>query len=236
MVTMQNRTPQNIETKGKGRLKREATEAEIINAFDRLVRREGLRNVRVNAVIKEAGVGKGLLYTYFGGLPGLVKAWGEREKIWPDIHELVEGVHIRGSGQAELALTLKTLILNHARFLREEPLRVELLADEFMNSTSISAALSVVRQQLGKEHQAIFELLPELRDYDAQSLFTILMAAASYLAMRAVRSPRYMGENIATDEEWSNLVDRFERIIDLAVLGSNVEQMVKEGGFPKAAE
>ena len=43
--------------KGKGRLKREATEAQIVDAFHRVVQRDGLRNVRVNAVIKEAGVG-----------------------------------------------------------------------------------------------------------------------------------------------------------------------------------
>ena len=63
--------PASSNGKGKGRLKREATEAQIVDAFHRVVQREGLRNVRVNAVIKEAGVGKGLLYDYFGGLPGL---------------------------------------------------------------------------------------------------------------------------------------------------------------------
>lgn len=68
---------------GKGRLKREATEAEIVNAFDRVVRRKGLRNVGVNTVIKEAGIGKALLYRYFGGLPGLVRAWGEKTRSGP---------------------------------------------------------------------------------------------------------------------------------------------------------
>ena len=49
------------QTKGKGALKREATEAEIISAFGRVVQRNGLRNVGVNEVIKEAGIGKALL-------------------------------------------------------------------------------------------------------------------------------------------------------------------------------
>ena len=75
------------QVKGKGRLKREATEAALIDAFGRVVQRSGLRNVGVNEVIKEAGIGKALLYRYFGGLPGLVKAWGEKNQIWPDLSE-----------------------------------------------------------------------------------------------------------------------------------------------------
>ena len=41
------------EVKGKGRLKREATEAALIDAFARVVQRSGLRSVGVNEVIKE---------------------------------------------------------------------------------------------------------------------------------------------------------------------------------------
>ena len=40
------------------------------------------------------------------------------------------------------------------------------------------------------------------------------MAAAAYLAMRAVKSPRYMGRDIGSDEGWQKLLQHFERIID----------------------
>ena len=75
--------------KGRGRIKREATEAQIIAAFGRVVQRNGLRNVGVNEVLKEAGVGKALLYRYFGGLPGLVTAWGQKNRLWPQLADLV---------------------------------------------------------------------------------------------------------------------------------------------------
>jgi hypothetical protein len=42
----------------------------------------------------------------------------------------------------------------------------------------------------------------------------VLMAAASYLAMRAVKSPRYMGRDVGSDEGWEALLAHFERIID----------------------
>ncbi len=198
--------------KGKGALKREATEAEIISSFGRVVERNGLRNVGVNEVIKEAGIGKALLYRYFGGLPGLVQAWGEKNQIWPDVSDLAEMSNEINS--ASVAAQIKRVVLHHANSLREDPLRVELLADEFMSPTAISEALTEIRQQLGHEHAAIFVSNRELGEEDNRALMIVLMAAASYLAMRAVKSPRYMGRDIGSDKDWQALLAHFERIID----------------------
>ncbi len=201
------------EIKGKGRLKREATEAALIDAFTRVVQRSGLRSVGVNEVIKEAGIGKALLYRYFGGLPGLVKAWGQKNQIWPDLSEFhTISADAEGSGTAEL---LKRMVLHHASSLREDPMRVEILADQFMNPTPISEALQEIRQQLGEEHQAIFSQNKQIQEYRVLMMF--LMSAASYLAMRAVKAPWYMGENIATDEGWGLMMDQLVQVIDATV-------------------
>ena len=210
---MSNQTATEDQVKGKGRLKREATEAALIDAFGRVVQRSGLRNVGVNEVIKEAGIGKALLYRYFGGLPGLVKAWGEKNQVWPDLsefHDLPDG-----SEQLDTAELLKRMVLHHAGSLREDALRVEILADQFMNPTPISDALQEIRQQLGQEHQAIFSQNEQIQEY--RTLMMLLMSAASYLAMRAVKAPWYMGENIGTDQGWDLMMDQLEEIVDAMV-------------------
>lgn len=201
------------ETKGKGRLKREATEAELIDAFGRVVQRSGLRNVGVNEVIKEAGIGKALLYRYFGGLPGLVRAWGEKNQIWPDLSEFHDvSDAIKSDGTAAL---LKRMVVHHASSLREDPLRVEILADQFMTPTPISEALQEIRQQMGREHQAIFSKNEKINEHHA--LMMMLMGAASFLAMRAVKAPWYMGQDIGSDEGWAIMMQQLERIIDSVV-------------------
>lgn len=201
------------ELKGKGRLKREATEAALIDAFGRVVQRSGLRNVGVNEVIKEAGIGKALLYRYFGGLPGLVKAWGEKNQIWPDLSEF-HGIpkDLDSEGKADL---LKRMVMHHASSLRKDSLRVEILAEQFMNPTPISEALQEIRQQLGKEHQLIFNDNEQIQEFRVLMMF--LMGAASFLAMRAAKAPWYMGENLATDEGWELMMDQLERVIDATV-------------------
>ena len=215
--------------KGKGRLKREATEAEIINAFDRVVRRDGLRNVGVNTVIKEAGIGKGLLYNYFGGLPGLVKAWGETKRIWPSREDLL-GRYAESAAPDDPLELIRTVILNHANSLKEHPLRVELLADEIMNPTAISDSLSAIRDQLGKEHQAIFQDLPAMKDFDTRSLLMVMMAAASFVSMRAAKDSDFMGEPVHSDSGWQQMVQRLERIVSLVALGKKYENTIAASG------
>jgi AcrR family transcriptional regulator len=204
--------PEHV-VKGKGRLKREATEAALIEAFGRVVQRSGLRTVGVNEVIKEAGIGKALLYRYFGGLPGLVRAWGEARNIWPDLSEF----HALPDDPAKIdaRALLKRMVLHHANSLREDPLRVEILAEQFMNPSPISEALQEIRQQLGREHQQIFLDHSVIQEHS--DLMRFLMGAVSFLAMRAVKAPWYMGENIGTDEGWAKLMGELEKIVDAVV-------------------
>ncbi|MCP5328872.1 MAG: helix-turn-helix transcriptional regulator [Sinobacteraceae bacterium] len=56
------------------KLDREETERRLVMAFDRVWTRDGIQGLGVNAVLKEAGVGKALLYRYFGDFVGLARA------------------------------------------------------------------------------------------------------------------------------------------------------------------
>ena len=191
---------------------RERTKARIIDAVGGLLTRSGFRAIGVNAVAAAAGVDKVLIYRYFGGLPGLVTAWGKKNQVWPDLTELADFSAQMGS--ANIAEQIKRIVIRHANSLRDDSVRVELLADEIMTPTAISEALSEIRRQLGREHQSIFARNPDLAEGDNRALIIILMAAASYLAMRAVKSPQFMGRDIGSDEGWSDLMHHFELIID----------------------
>ncbi|MCE7896080.1 MAG: TetR/AcrR family transcriptional regulator [Gammaproteobacteria bacterium PRO8] len=198
--------------KGKGQLRREATEALLVEAFGRIVQRHGLRFVGVNEVVKEAGVGKALLYRYFGGLPGLVEAWGRENRIWP---KLVDMVPLSGAPGATAAQVLKKIVVRNAQVHRDDPVRVEMLADELMTPTAISGALGEIRKQVGRDHAALFARNRDFRDHHLTMV--VMMAAASYLAMRAVKAPRFMGEDLADAATWTRLMAEIEAIIERVV-------------------
>jgi AcrR family transcriptional regulator len=206
---------QQTEQPSKGR-KRRATEAAIVAAFDRLVRRVGVRAVGVNALVEEAGVGKGLIYKYFGGLGGVVKAWAEANKLWPSSAELM-GLSDESFSGLDPAGQLRTVVLNHSEALRANPLATDVLADELLAPSEISAALTDARRRLGQEHQAIYAANHAMREYDHRALLMVLLAASTYFAMRAARAPRFMGERLDTRLGWDAMMARLERVIELAV-------------------
>ncbi|HRW79035.1 MAG TPA: helix-turn-helix domain-containing protein, partial [Candidatus Sabulitectum sp.] len=52
----------------------EKTREAIMDALERILTREGFTGVGVNALAREAGVDKVLIYRYFGSLEGLLAA------------------------------------------------------------------------------------------------------------------------------------------------------------------
>ena len=68
---------------------RAATEDRILEAVGAVLARDGFSALGVNAIAKQAGVDKVLIYRYFGGLPELLRAWGESGRFWPSVDELL---------------------------------------------------------------------------------------------------------------------------------------------------
>ena len=68
---------------------REATKARILGAVGVVLARDGFGAVGVNAIAKEAGVDKVLIYRYFGGLPELLREWGASGRFWPRVADLL---------------------------------------------------------------------------------------------------------------------------------------------------
>ena len=67
---------------------KEETKDRIIDAAGRLLAEGGFRKLGVNAVAREAGVDKVLIYRYFGGMPELLRAFGVSGDFWPTFEEL----------------------------------------------------------------------------------------------------------------------------------------------------
>ena len=63
-------------------------EKEILDAFERVLLRDGAHKISVMSISREAGVAKTLIYKYFDGLSGLIKTWINERHGWPDLTDL----------------------------------------------------------------------------------------------------------------------------------------------------
>jgi AcrR family transcriptional regulator len=191
-----------------------ATEERILAAVGEVLAREGFTGVGINAIAKQAGVDKVLIYRYFGGLPELLRIWGESGRFWPRVQDLMGP-----NPKAFLALPVAE---RYARFfehfvaeLRRRPLTLEILAAEVHERNELTAILETEREQWGEEAARVlggkaFEAQPHLR---GQTL--LLVAGVQYLLVRARRIRIFGGVDLRTDKGWSELLGSIRTLAEL---------------------
>ncbi len=195
---------------------RELSRKKLINAVGKLLAKKGFQAMGVNAVAREAGLDKVLIYRYFGGLPGLISAFAVEYDFWPSVTELAGG-----DKQAFLALPveerLATGVRNYMRSLRNRPLTREILSWMFLEQTETTRDLDAVRQRIGQELldlAGIEELDPDL---DGMALMAIIGAATNHLCARTGKIRYFSGMDLTDEKDWQRLEDMLVRIIKSVV-------------------
>lgn len=201
--------------------RREATENALLDALEAVLLRDGLRNLSVNAVVEAAGVGKPLLYRYFGDLQGLVRAWSERRGLWADPGAPGEPASRRAVDDRSFRVQVADELVGVARYLRDHPVSVEFLAEELSANADFSAALAAARADHRRPIVRAMLADPRYLRRDNRRLIVVLYAAATYLAMRAARSPAFMGLNLDTEAGWNDAMAMIRELALLAVPGAD---------------
>ena len=166
--------------------------------------RDGFGGVGVNAIAKQAGVDKVLIYRYFGGLPELLTAWGESGRFWPTVDEITAG-DLPGMLALPLAERYALFLERFVDAMRARPLTIELLAAEVVERNALTAILEAEREQWSEQVSRLlggeeFERRPELR-----GLTLVLIAGLQYLLVRARRIRIFGGIDITSDAGWAQL-------------------------------
>ncbi len=139
---------------------REATRARLIQAVGTLLAREGFTGLGVNAVAREAGVDKVLIYRYFGGLSELIVAFGREGNFWPSIKELADG-DVEAYSRLPVSEQLSRLSRNFIQAIRQRPITQEILAWEMVerNDLTVEFRSSLLQHSIEIVQSPLFHLL-----------------------------------------------------------------------------
>jgi AcrR family transcriptional regulator len=181
-----------------------ATEELILASVGKVLARDGFAAVGVNAIAREAGVDKVLIYRYFGGLPELLHAWGTSGRFWPRVADLL--------GDDPQSLLTLPMAERYARFfahfideLRARPLTVEILAAELTHRNELTAILEAERETWGNEASRVLGG-PELAGRPFLNGVTLLLVAGvQYLVLRSRRIRVFGGVHLQSDAGWAEL-------------------------------
>jgi len=183
---------------------REATKTRILGAVGVVLARDGFGAVGVNAIAKEAGVDKVLIYRYFGGLPELLREWGTSGRFWPRVAELL--------GADPKAFHRLAAPERYARFfehfidgLRARPLTLEIMAAELTERNELTAILETEREEWGAAAGRllggdVWDRRPALR-----GITLLLVAGVQYLLVRSRTIRLFGGLDIRSDRDWDAL-------------------------------
>lgn len=190
----------------------EETKARILDALSRIILRDRLSAVGINALAREAKCDKVLIYRYFGDLDGVYAAFASSREFGWTVEDLTRDIDpARISGVD----AMKLLLRRHAEAMRARPVTLAVLAEEAANRTPLVIALETVREEralalgdwIGKHLR-----LRGATDFPAIAL--ILSTAATYLAVRARKIRVMNGVPIKTDEDWKRIFAAFDSLID----------------------
>jgi AcrR family transcriptional regulator len=193
---------------------REATRARLIEAVGTLLAREGFTGLGVNAVAREAGVDKVLIYRYFGGLPELIAAFGREGNFWPSIKELAGG-DVVAFGQLPLAEQLSQMGKNFMAAIRKRPLTQEILAWEMIERNDLTVELETIRENTMMNFFEMF-FQSAKKGPDIAAMGAIIGAGISYLASRGRKIRFYNGIDLDSEAGWQ----RLEGAIDTMIQGT----------------
>ena len=183
---------------------RDETSARLLAAVGEVLARNGFAALGVNAVAKQAGVDKVLIYRYFGGLPELIQAWGESGRFWPGVDELV-GPDLAAFLQLPLADRYARFFEHFIDGLRARPLTLEIMAAEITERNELTAILETERESWGAEAARLlgddaWEQRPALR-----GVTLLMVAGVQYLLVRRRTIRLFGGLDIRSDRDWATL-------------------------------
>jgi AcrR family transcriptional regulator len=183
---------------------REATQSKILEAVGTVLSRDGFAGVGINAIAKQAGVDKVLIYRYFGGMPQLLQAYGRSGVFWPPLAELV-GDDIAALQALPAHERYADFMIRFMRALRKRPLTIEILAQEILERNELTTILEAERQEWGEQVGRLLATEQIAQVPGTGALSILLIAGVQYLLIRS-RKIRVFGPiNIQSDEGWEKV-------------------------------
>ncbi len=186
------------------------TSRRLINAVGSLLAKKGFVGVGVNAVAKEAGVDKVLIYRYFGGLEGLIAAFAKEEDFWPSALELAGG-DLQKFSQMPLDERLSYFGSNYFQALKKRPVTQAIMAWEMIEPNGLTQELERIREEGIMEFFKMFFTKEEM-NFDLQAVIMLLGAGISYLVIRSKHIDVFGGLELNSDEGWKRMEKAFKNI------------------------
>lgn len=194
----------------------EATRKNILQAVGRVLSRDGFTGLGVNAIAKEAGIGKPLIYRYFGGLAPLLEEFGKDAHFWLAVADIsAEAQHETGGKQIDdYAELVRLSITCYTRILRQRPMMQEIMASELTAPPELIEPLARARRGAARASTGKFmHGVEPPKGIDADAVYAILLSGFQHLVLRSRVAEDFWGVPLRSEEDWKRLEKAFGLLV-----------------------
>lgn len=192
------------------------TKARILAAVGKLLAESGFKQLGVNAIAREAGVDKVLIYRYFENLPSLLQTFGKEGNYWLTVEELIGDELTAGAESLD-----DWMVLMLTRFLydlRQRPVTQEILRWELLEGNELTLSLAQVRDRMATESLKFLEQKHSFPpDRDIPAISAVLISGIVYLVLRAKVSPTFLGIDFTSPAGWQRIEAAITSLVQATV-------------------
>lgn len=195
---------------------KEETKARILAAVGKLLAESGFKQLGVNAIAREAGVDKVLLYRYFENLPTLLQIFGQEGDYWLTLEELVGDESTIAAESLDEWMQL--LLVRFLRDLQQRTLTQEILRWELLEGNELTQELAHVRDRMAIDSLEFLRQKHEFPpDTDIPAISAVLIAGIVYLVLRTKVSSTFLGIDFSSPEGWQRIESAISSLLQMGV-------------------
>ncbi|WP_341529682.1 TetR/AcrR family transcriptional regulator [Nostoc sp. UHCC 0302] len=183
---------------------KEETKARILAAVGKLLAESGFKQLGVNAIAREAGVDKVLIYRYFENLPSLLQTFGKEGNYWITVEELIgDETAVDAESLADWMILLLTRFLHD---LQERPITQEIVRWELLEGNELTHELASVRDHVAIESLKFLKQKYSFPpDKDIPAISAVLIAGIVYLVLRTKVNDTFLGIDFSSPTGWQRI-------------------------------
>lgn len=181
---------------------RAATEEKIYTAFLDILKEKGPQGVGINAIAKQAGVSKSLIYRYFGGMKGLLLLFAQKGDFFKSLSVIDE--------KKDNLENLKDFIKEGTKELRENTLTQEILRWQLIeNNEDTKSLFKYFNAQVGKT------FTPNTKDESLNSAFQLMLGGYVYFTLLSKFNKTFIATDLTSEKTWENFDEAIAKTIEL---------------------
>jgi AcrR family transcriptional regulator len=195
---------------------KEETKARILAAVGKLLAESGFQQLGINAIAREAGVDKVLIYRYFENLPTLLQTFGKEGNYWLTVEELVGDESTIEAEALEEWMSL--LLVRFLRDLQQRSITQEILRWELLEGNELTQELAQVRDRMAMDSLKFLNqkcVFPP--DKDIPAISAVLIAGIVYLVLRTKVSPTFLGIDFSSPSGWQRIEAAILSLVEATV-------------------